>query len=300
MAENIGKLMEHSRVVKKAVDPIIIIGMHRSGTSMITHLLESLGLFIGVNKDNNDEADYFQRMNEWTLKQAAGAWDSPEKIDELLANKEVLDLVLDYWQFSLHSPRQVFFLGWQRYLQGQRLAAMTTPWGWKDPRNTYTLPLWLTIFPNAKVIHIYRNGIDVAQSLRVRWYKDLETVQKRYQRQKFMFAAIPKLRTFPLSVRCSDLEQGFKLWESYLERAQTHVKALGERALEIRYEEFVLNPLGQLRTLAAFCELPVEEATLEQITSEVKNSRGQAYKKNPELLAFSKAVNKRLERHGYN
>jgi hypothetical protein len=292
--------MEPSRVTKKMVDPIIIIGMHRSGTSMMTHLLESLGLFIGVTKDNNDESNFFQRMNDWALRQAAGSWDNPEKIDDLLANKNVRELVLDYLRFSLHSPRQFFFLGWQNYWQGQRLTAMTTPWGWKDPRNTYTLPLWLDLFPNAKVIHIYRNGIDVAQSLRVRWYKDLDYVQKSYQRQKFMFAAVPKLRTFPLSVRCSDLEQGFKLWEDYVERAQTHVEALGERALEIRYEDFILDPLGQLQTLGAFCNLPTAEATLEHITSEVKSSRGQAYKKNPELLAFSESVNQRLERYGYS
>lgn len=32
-------------------------------------------------------------------------------------------------------------------------------WGWKDPRNVYTLGLWLIQFPNARVIHIIRSGI---------------------------------------------------------------------------------------------------------------------------------------------
>jgi hypothetical protein len=279
--------------------PIIIIGMHRSGTSMMTGMLRQLGLFIGANKDNNDESNFFQRMNDWALKQAGGSWDNPEMIDDLLANGTVRGLVLDYFRYSLHSPRQLFFLDWRNYLRGQRLETMTTPWGWKDPRNTYTLPLWLDIFPDAKVIHIYRNGIDVAESLRVRWRKDLERVQKVYQRQKPLFAALPKFKTFPLSVRCSDLEQGFKLWEQHLQRAQAHVQTLGDRAAEVKYEDFLQDPLAHLRSLATFAELPSNETKLKEITSQVREARGQAYRKNPELLAFSEEVNERLERYGY-
>jgi hypothetical protein len=134
----------------------------------------------------------------------------------------------------------------------------------------------------------------------VRWQKDLEHVQKTYQRQKPLFAALPKLRPFPLSVRCSDLEQGFKLWELHLQRAQAHVQALGDRAIEVKYEDFLANPFEHLRTLANFAELNADESRLREITSQVKDSRAQAYKKNPELLAFSRSVNERLERYGYS
>ena len=34
--------------------PIIILGMHRSGTTMITKMLENLGLFVGAEKENRD------------------------------------------------------------------------------------------------------------------------------------------------------------------------------------------------------------------------------------------------------
>jgi hypothetical protein len=280
--------------------PVIIIGMHRSGTSMMTGLLEGLGLFIGANKDNNDESNFFQRMNDWTLKQAGGSWDNPKMIDALLENKSVRDLVTDYFRFSLHSPRQIFFLGWQNYLKGQRLNAMTTPWGWKDPRNTYTLPLWLELYPNAKIIHIYRNGIDVAESLRVRWQKDLERVQKTYVRQKSRYAFIPKFRTFPLSVRCANLEQGFKLWEQHVERAHQQVEALGDRAIEVKYEDFLERPFYNLKRLAKFSNVQASDATLEKLVSKVRGSRSQAYKTNQELLHFSESVDERLRRYGYS
>jgi hypothetical protein len=284
----------------KPLAPVIIIGMHRSGTSMMTGMLGQLGLFIGANKDNNDESNFFQRMNDWTLKQAGGSWDNPKMIDALLMNQSVRELVLDYFDYSLHSPRQLFFLGGQKYWQGQRLQNMSTPWGWKDPRNTYTLPLWLDLFPEAKVIHIYRNGIDVAESLRVRWLKDLEHVQKTYQRQKSLFALLPKFRTFPLSVRCSDLEQGFRLWEQHLERAQSHVQSLGDRAIEVKYEDFLEQPVYHLKRLADFSGVGASEATLEQIVSQVKGSRAQSYKTNQELIHFSKTVGERLKHYGYS
>ncbi|MCS5697200.1 sulfotransferase [Desulfofundulus thermocisternus] len=34
----------------KVRPPIIIIGMHRSGTNMLTRMLEELGLFVGERK----------------------------------------------------------------------------------------------------------------------------------------------------------------------------------------------------------------------------------------------------------
>lgn len=266
----------------------------------MTGMLERLGLFIGADKDNNDEANFFQRMNDWTLRQAGGSWDNPTMIDDLLANESVRGLVLDYFRHSLQSPRQLFFLGWRNYLQGQRIATLTTPWGWKDPRNTYTLPLWLELFPDAKVIHIYRNGIDVAESLRVRWQKDLEYVQKSYQRQKSLFTLVPKLRPFPLSVRCSELGEGFNLWQKYVERAQFHVQALGERAIEIKYEDFLDEPFFHLKRLAQFSGVAADDQTLQKLVSQVRGSRSHAYKANAELLHFSETVDEELKRYGYS
>jgi hypothetical protein len=39
--------------------PVIILGMHRSGTTMVTKLLEEVGLFVGDRLDENHEAVLF-------------------------------------------------------------------------------------------------------------------------------------------------------------------------------------------------------------------------------------------------
>ena len=42
------------------LQPVIIMGMHRSGTTMLASLLEQLGLFIGTKKQENDESLFLQ------------------------------------------------------------------------------------------------------------------------------------------------------------------------------------------------------------------------------------------------
>ena len=48
--------------------PILVIGMHRAGTSMIADLLRDLGVFMGWRRDIYGEALFFQGLNDW-LKQ---------------------------------------------------------------------------------------------------------------------------------------------------------------------------------------------------------------------------------------
>ena len=45
--------------------PVIILGMHRSGTTMITKILENLGLYVGAEKEENHEALFFWEINNW-------------------------------------------------------------------------------------------------------------------------------------------------------------------------------------------------------------------------------------------
>ena len=45
--------------MNKFSHPIIIIGMHRSGTSLITKTLRDLGLFIGLNYSNIHSSSNF-------------------------------------------------------------------------------------------------------------------------------------------------------------------------------------------------------------------------------------------------
>ena len=64
--------------------------------------------------------------------------------------------------------------------------------GWKDPRNTFTLDLWLKLFPNAKIINIMRHPLDVSQSLLVRQNKllEIDANEKNTLKAKFFVSLI--------------------------------------------------------------------------------------------------------------
>ncbi|SFR14193.1 sulfotransferase family protein [Desulfoscipio geothermicus] len=279
--------------------PIIIIGMHRSGTSMLTRMLEELGLFMGKEKESNHEALFFLRLNDWLLRQSGGAWDHPEPIKHLLNNTQVRALMMDYIRYMMKTPRVVSYLGWGKYLRYRTPANLDIPWGWKDPRNTYTLPIWLDLFPDAKVIHIYRNGVDVANSLKVRAEKILVNSKALYLRRKLLYWVRPKKGGFTHSLRCVNLSGGFSLWTDYLREAQSHVRSLGSNAIEIKYEDFLADPYTSLKYICKFCELEINDEIIRQVSGKVKKGRAYAYKDKPELQTFAAQVADRLKLFGY-
>lgn len=278
--------------------------MSRSGTSMLTRMLDDLGLFVGSKLTNNHEAVFFREVNDWLLTQASGGLENPGTIKYLLQDREARDLYGDFVSFTMKTPRIIPFLGFSKYLSYKTPQNLDIPWGWKDPRNTFTLPFWLDLFPNAKVIHIYRHPLDITSSLITRRERGLNRLKDRhisfrplywyYLAQKF----IARNRVF-VDIRGGTLEEGFAIWEEYLEEARKHVGNLGERAIEIKYEDFLENPSEILKSLSEFCELDASDSKIAEVGSIVNKSRAYAYRNNPRAKAFSEQISDKLKNYGY-
>jgi hypothetical protein len=144
---------------------ICIAGMHRSGSSMVTRLLNLCGLDLGPEEDlsaaafDNEagfwENCHFVRLNEDALARFGGGWDLPPALPE-------------GWESS----------GEMAELRGAaaELVGRFGPgkaWGWKDPRNSILLPFWKSLIPDLKVLVCLRDPLEVAQSLRHRGYSSL-------------------------------------------------------------------------------------------------------------------------------
>lgn len=140
---------------------VCIAGMHRSGTSMITQILHLSGLYLGrpddimsPQDDNTDgywENNRFVELNDEILSELGAAWDYPPSLstnwdDERLAELRA-EATAILQEFSDHQL-----------------------WGWKDPRNSLTLPFWLSLLPHLRVVVCLRNPLEVALSLRQRGY----------------------------------------------------------------------------------------------------------------------------------
>jgi len=277
--------------------PILVLGAHRSGTSALVRVLGELGLFTGARRDPNDEAWFFLGLNDWLLRQCGGRWDHPEPIRDLIAHADARALAVDYLRLSVASrPRCCGFLGLGRTLRTPGgVPALREPWGFKDPRTTFTLPLWLEVFPTAKVLHIHRHGVDVAASLRARQRRNLERSRRLFARNRPALRWLAKRAGFTDSVRCATLEGAFALWESYVVEARRHVAALGDRALTVSYDDWMADPGAFLERVVGFCGLDgsASAAQRERALALVRTDRAGAHREDPELAAFADRVRER-------
>ncbi len=277
--------------------PIIIIGMHRSGTSMLTRMLEKLQLFIGWKKDPHYESMLFKFLNGWILVQCGGNWDNPDAIRYLLDNSNYRALVMDYIYQVLQTRHAINYLGTRNFLKYRGFQNLPFAWGWKDPRNTFTLPLWLDLFPQAKIIHVYRHGVDVADSLKRRYQMELSAEKQSHENNKRANAYWiqgKRRKGFTDTLRCATLEGGFSLWESYIDQAHKYVLEYNDRAIEVKYEDFLQEPAQELQKLANFCNLTVADDDLYATASLANPDRAYAYRNNPVLTEFAITVRNSL------
>ncbi len=136
--------------------PIAIVGMHRSGTSMVAKLLQEAGLHLGDDTDlmppaeENPEGFYehlgFVTLNDEVLNAAGAGWDCPPP-----AGTD--------WASDAFAPFRE-----RARLLAAPLAA-TGPWGWKDPRTSLTLPFWESAVGPMRTIVVVRNPLEVVTSL---------------------------------------------------------------------------------------------------------------------------------------
>ena len=130
---------------------LIITGMHRSGTSLTTSLLESAGVHIG---------DRLMAAGTGNAKGHFEDWDFVDLHRQTLIAQEINP---EGWT----TASNLAFEG-ADMLHAQTLAAAKNKrlvWGWKDPRTTLFLNSWQELIPHAKFIFVYRSPWDVVDSL---------------------------------------------------------------------------------------------------------------------------------------
>lgn len=252
--------------------PIILLGMHRSGTTLTSQLLRSAGIEMGALRGSDtDESLFFQNVNRALFNLAGSKWDKPEHLQKFLEDKVQLDkmtLITETYCRNRIKTKPYFGL---KVWRDTTFFNMKIPWGWKDPRTCFTLPIWLKIFPGAKIIYIQRNGVDVANSL------------------------VTRNKTFinhPMySEQTKDLKGAYLLWEAYNQECLNQLAGLPEeQVLSIRYEDLLNTPEDILKSIFDFLEHDMPSKELQSLTSQIRKSRGYAFAKNDELRAFYSKV----------
>ena len=284
--------------VPTARPPVIILGMHRSGTSMVSELLDELGLFVGRELQDDHESTYFLDLNEQLFARVGAAWDRPLPVLDFLACDDAVRMTVDALAADLSSRRIRPFLG-----QRTTLAAYDRPWGWKDPRTILTLPLWLRLFPTAKLVYIIRNGVDVTKSLMVRERQLLATRLERFDARLAKRSSRTALDRagYKGSPRCLSLQGGFDLWAEYVAAAERHLDGLSNPVHRVRYEDVLQEPTHHLPALARFCGLDETSDRIAKAAAQIDGTRAMAFATDPATAAFYQQVRNDpwMVRYGY-
>jgi hypothetical protein len=186
-----------------------------------------------------------------------------------------------------------------KYLRYRSLFNVRCPWGWKDPRNTFTLPIWLDLFPSAKIIHVYRHGIDVARSLQTREEEYLERKNRYSLLIDRIYTVLPRRAKFVRSAKCFNLEEAFNLWETYMIEARKQICSVSGSNIEIKYESFLSTPVPYLKKLVEFCGLKASNMLVEKVAGRVSQDRAYSFRSSSELREFGEKVRSRLENYAY-
>ena len=269
--------------------PVIVIGMHRSGTSMLTRFISDLGIFMGNDKSVNDESKYFQNLNKWILYQIGASWDHPSSVD-LIDDRFIGECTKVVRRHFKSAFRREYY-GWKRSLRNRNISETSFRWGWKDPRTTILLPVYKEIFPDAKIVHISRHPVDVASSLRTRELKQWKKTEYS-TREAIKIKFLKYERLINHSLIAGDLNNGVKLWEFYTERA---LKAgnLFDEVMHIRYEDFLLDPEPVLNDLTNFLEIDPNQKLINEVIAKVKPERRYAFQNDSNLKDFFETIKDR-------
>ena len=212
------------------------------------------------------------------MNQVNASWDNPEPFIHLddFTRKEMIRVCEKHLQgFQRHK-----YLGRKQFFKYKNIKDLDILWGWKDPRNSFTWDVWKEIFPHAKIIHIYRNPVDIAASLRKR-EQHFESHMQMHWTGYVNECLLRSVSSFAHAVRVADIREGVKLWEEYV--SQSFNVGRDFDVLNIRYESFLEEPQEYLSKVLQFIDLEPSNPSLAEVTSKIDKSRQFAFLENDEL-----------------
>lgn len=206
--------------------PIFILGCPRSGTSLLRNLLRA-----HPHLTFPGESHFIPTFYRW--------YGDPRNAAEAcrLSSRILRNYWVQLWRMSLkasdfadcRSFREAvcrLFEAWARRENKPR-------WGDKTPHYVTEIPVLLELFPEAKIIHIYRDGRDVALS----W------LRVRMEPRNLYVAA--------------------RLWKTWVSAGRRDgAKLPCHSYMEVPYEGLIERPRETMQSVCAFIEEPFDEAVL--------------------------------------
>ncbi|MEP1382344.1 MAG: sulfotransferase [Paraglaciecola sp.] len=200
----------------------IVLGMHKSGTTLISRILHESGINMGefdasvsYDKGNQYEREEFQIINKEILK--CGNAHSTDVIEPLKGS-----YLNDEFTGSINAIEK-------------QLNVEYDNWGFKDPRTCLTYSFWNTNLPDHQLIYVFRSPIEI-------W---------NHYRKK-----IPKYRMLKRFIASY---KAVKAWYIYNNEAFNIVADSSKKQYLIEYSEF-MNSKQSIERLSEFIGVTLKDS----------------------------------------
>lgn len=247
---------------------IIVIGMHRSGTSLTAELIHRWGAY--GNLDSMLEADAYNPRGYW------------ENASLVHFNDKLFQAVESSWRLPPGENEQprLEALAHDSEYRAQAVALLdkmqkgSAPWFWKDPRLTVLLPFWKQLWGDVTYIVNVRDPEEIARSLKLR--------------------------------DCLSLASSLLIWQRYMSAILSDRDVVSS-ALFISYAGLLTNGIYECERLCKFLDRSFSFATpdadlrpeimAQAITPELRRNRSvNSFSQSPVATSAQKALDGVLQR----
>lgn len=220
--------------------PVFIIGCGRSGTTILGAALSRHKDVVYLNEPRHLWHAAFPETDIWTT-------------DPSTRNAGRLTMTaIDARPYKSEKLRRLFRFETIAFKQKILIE--------KLPINNFRLNFILQVFPDARFIHICRNGLEVARSIakaneNYQWfglqsYKWVKLAE--HAKQEPITEKLPSLCT-------SDYEKGLLEWRLSVEAAEKFLSHFPQsRYVEVNYADFVSQPVETIAKILDFIDLPAD------------------------------------------
>lgn len=277
--------------------PIILFGNTRSGTTIVQKVLNA----------HPDVAGWYEPGAVWRYADPGRTHD---EFNEQDATEEVKRYI---WKQ---------FLIYQKQHENQRVLE-------KTPQNVLRIPYVRAIFPDAAFLYIVRNPFSFISSVEYKWQKPVtrkgifrrlkstplhqlhhyirhflsQQYDKRILGKKYLSIWGPRYKGIFEDLKTQSLLTVIaRQWSIPSKKAEDDFAFFGRNeVLKLRYEDFVENPIDELKRINAHCGLEMTESLVHAAKTMVKSDRQNKWRRfDPgELAQILPEIEHEMRRHGY-